>query len=261
MRKLGAIVTLLALGLAPAPGRVEPSRLQAGYAVHWAGLPVADLSVGAAFGDGVYSIVASGRSVGVLALFVDVTSEAAALGARLVGGGVRPSRFRQSSDWNGRAQTARVEFAPGGEAVTVDVSESRELAREPVPADLQRGPDPLSAVLLAALQAAPATSLAAATFDGRRALALGLTCGAVEPVAPPAAAPWLATALRCEATAQLTAGGLAERRERRLRLEGPVTVWLATELPAGLAVPIRIEVATSLGRVVAELVRLGPDGS
>jgi len=130
-----------------------------------------------------------------------------------------------------------------------------------VPRALQRGPDPLSLVLQAMLDAAAGRDLEWRSFDGRRVVRARLGCAEDAMAILPAALGGTHQALLCEAEGTLLAGRSkrwSEPDDRALDERRPMLVWLVPDVGGLPHWPVRIEAESPWGAVVIDLDRLGP---
>jgi hypothetical protein len=245
------LVLMLLLAL---PAKAE-SGFRASWLVHWGGLEIGALDADARLLDGAYRLSLSAESRGLLAWLVDLQSRVEAEGA-LDDDGVIPARYRVDSRWNRSERRTRLRFDAAGRMAALAVDPEPGDEREPVPEDLRRAPDPLSAFLRAvrAVMGDPGRAHGFTSYDGARAAAFTVACPVRAEVTHGIELP--AEALVCEVTGEQTGG--RHRRFGDSRIDAPSRVWL---VPAGgIAVPVRAEVPTTLGRVIVRLVAYEPLG-
>ncbi len=240
---------LLLLAMA-GPAAAEAAEVRAAYRVAWIGLPVAAGTVEARTGSDRYSVSYDFETIGFLGLLFSARTMVEAEGT-LDRGRPTPERFVADGRWRGRDHRSALDFRPDGSLAGMQV-DADDADREPVPAALRRGPDPLSLAVEAALGAAAGRTLDGESFDGRRATRADLRCGGLAAVPGGDGRP-ATEALRCELTARLVAGASRRYRARGMKLDGPVVVWLEPGIVPDAVWPIRVEASTSYGAVVATL--------
>jgi hypothetical protein len=247
------LLVVLLLLLAP-PAEADPG-FRASWQVFWRGLEIGAVEADATLDDGAYRLRVEAESRGLLAWLVDLRSRIEAEGV-LAEGGVVPARYRVDSRWNRGERATRLVFGPQGEVEELVVDPEPGDEREPVAAALQRAPDPLSAMLAAirAVTREPSRVHGFTSYDGARAVAFTVACPVRAEVAHGVALP--AEALVCEVGGEQTGGH--HRRHRDSRIDAPSRVWLVPS--AGLALPVRAEVPTTLGNVIVRLASYQPLG-
>jgi hypothetical protein len=236
----------------------EPSTaaLQAGYSVRWSGIEVGRFDTELRLGGDDYRLTYHAQTSGPLSWVARFSSSGWALG-RLDGRTVAPSHFQGASRWRDGEGFWRVSFAADGAVTALELDEWTRSDREPVPAALQRGPDPLSLMLQAMFEADAGWTVVGRSFDGRRAMRYDLACAAEpSPVAPAALGAATREALVCEVEGVLQAGRSkrwSERAEDRSHARPPVRIWLVPEVGGLPYWPVRIEAESRFGRVTVEL--------
>ncbi len=147
-----------------------------------------------------------------------------------------PSRYNGRSQWRdggsaGVSRSGPTDVPRRSRCRRTDLAE-----REPVPAELQVGPDPASLALTAIARAAPGFRLDRQSFDGRRAVAYDLSCAKAD----------AGDGARLHVSGQLLAGASrAWRERRRARPSGSRwRVWLRRCTATGFW-PVRLEAPTA----------------
>lgn len=241
-------IPLLSLLLAPQLAAAEPVR--ATYELSWNGIEVATAESELSRDPGGYKLVWRGETSGFLGLVYPFTSEAMSEGIRH-GGGLTPVLHTGQSLRQEETNAWTVTFDASGRAVRVEIPEDDRLERDPVPAELQVGPDPLSLALLALDRVGPGVRQTGTAFDGRRVIRLDAACAdAPEPLAD------IGPALLCTVEGELVAGASRRWRERDQPREErpPARVWLTRgELTDGWW-PVLVEATTRWGTVTARLI-------
>lgn len=241
------VLSMLALLLPATPAAAEPLRVA--YELSWNAIEVATVETELSRDEAGYRLVWRGQTSGFLGLLYPFASEAWSEGSQ-AGAGVTPRRFAGLSKRGEDENAWAVDFDPTGRAVRVEIPEDDRADREPVPAELQVGPDPLSLALTALSRAKPGFREAGTAFDGRRVLRIAAVCADA-----PEATPDFGEALLCTVEGKLVAGASRRWRDRQQpQAERPPTrVWLTRGTVAGGWWPVRIESPTRWGTVTALL--------
>jgi hypothetical protein len=254
---LAALLMLVASGAATmAPAEPVTATLSATYSVRWTGIEVGRFDTELQRTGTDYRLTYHARTSGPLEWVARFSSTGWAMG-RLDGRTVAPSHFQGASRWRDGEGFWRVSFGADGAVTALELDEWTRSDREPVPAALQRGPDPLSLMPQAMLEAGAGRTVEGRSFDGRRAMRYDLACAAEpSPIAPAALGAATREALVCEVEGALQAGRSkrwSERAEDRSSSRPPVRIWLVPEV-GGLAYwPVRIEAESRFGQVTVEL--------
>jgi Protein of unknown function (DUF3108) len=221
------------------------------YAFSWAGLDIGQVELRLTADADSYELNWQSRTTGWFGTLFPFLSDGTATG-RIEGKSYRPTAYTGRSEWRDGGSRWHVAFASDGRVSQVDVPPEDIAEREPVPLELQVGPDPASLALSAVARAGPGFRLTARSFDGRRAFAYHLSCAKAESgPAPPE--------LACTIGAQLLAG--ASRRGRAESSDGserkPIRVWLR-RAGDGQYWPTLLEADSRFGTVSARLVSMAP---
>lgn len=233
------------------------SGVDARWEVTWGSFRVATIGVRTGLSGNGYELSYTGGTAGILGLIAPLTADGRARGALAAGRPV-PQAYEARTAWKDEERRTALGFDGAGKLTRLVLVGGGSDEHEPVPAALQTGPDPASLAIHAVLAARPQSRLAGTTFDGRRAMRFALACGSPGSGAPAGAVPAAGPLLPCELESELLAGGRRSARERKLRMEGPLRLWLGHVPAAGLQLPVRIEVATNYGTVEARLVAVTP---
>jgi hypothetical protein len=241
-------------------GEAAAAGLAATYVFSWAGLEVGELKTEVVQAGGSYRVAWRGQTLGLVGTLFPFASEGASEG-RYQGGRFASERFAALSRRRDGDRAWGVTFAADGRVERIELPEGERAEREPVPADLQVGPDPAALALAAIHAAAPGTRLEGASFDGKRAVRFALACG--ETAMPTAAGQGQEQELLCTVAGRLLAGASRRWRAERSRDDAagerePVRVWLRPGPSPHGWWPVRIEVQSRFGTVTARLVRTEP---
>ena len=236
----------------PMVSEAEPVR--ASYALSWLGVEVATVETELFESDGSYRLAWRGQTSGFLGAVHPFASEATSEG-ELEAAGRRPRLHAGRSLRGGESRAWAVDFDAAGKAVRVAIPEDDRQDREPVPAALRVGPDPLSLALSALDRAGPGSRQTGTAFDGRRAFELSASCAdAPEPL------PGMGEALLCTVDGKLLAGASRRWRDRGEppQEQPPTRIWLGRDVVTGGWWPVRVEAPTRWGTVTARLLPAGP---
>lgn len=252
------IVVASLLLAVPAAGASE--RFAAGWEVFWGGLRVASIDGTARLEAERYRLDTVLRSQGLLAWLFDLHIRAHAEGRRGADGALQPERYAYESDWRTHRREVVIDFdRDGGERARVMQPESDD-RRAPVPQALRTAPDPVSLLLIASHAAAelaedgdPGGELGFTSYDGNRAARLRAICPREETLSSGSHGVFEGHALLCLVEGEQT-GGFHAEGSGRMEVRQPVRVWLA-DAADGVMLPVRIEAATSFGRVLVHLTR------
>ena len=230
--------------------------LQAGYVVRWGGVEIGRFDTELRRAGAEYHLGYHARTSGPLGWVVDFSSTGWSAG-RFDAAGVAPRHFRGQSRWRDGEGFWRVSFGADGQVTELELDDATRADREPVPEPMQQGPDPLTLMLQAMLEASAGERVEGRSFDGRRAMHYELTCAA-EPsaVQPVALGAETYQALLCEADGALLAGRSkrwSERAEEQGRERSPVRIWLVPAVGGLPHWPVRIEADSRYGTVSVEL--------
>ena len=241
-----AVLLLLALAQPLPPGAAAEDKT-ASFAIDWAGFQVGIVDLRLDVDATAYSLSWRGRTLGWFGALFPFETDGAAAG-RVHDTDYRPTRFAGRSSWRDGERRWRVEFAANGRAAIVEVPAEDLTEREPVPRELQIGPDPASLALTAIRRAEPDLRLSARSFDGRRAFDFELACSEATAAAA-------AGELVCSIRSELLAGASRRWREgsRGDGRRDPVTVWLRRG-EDGRLWPARLEASSRFGTITARLV-------
>jgi hypothetical protein len=258
-------IVLIAVWSFVLPGRsvaqaVPP--IQAEYSVRWAGIEVGRFHTELRIDGDRYHLAYQAMTAGPLRWVSNFHSSGWSLG-RMSRSAVEPEHFRGESDWGEGLRFWQLSFDAAGEVSELVLDAKTRADREPVPAALRRGPDPLSVLLQAMQQVSAERPFEATVFDGRRVVELTLRCShGQSPVELAALGPPTRSALRCLVDGERIAGqskrwsesAEGHRQERR-----PVTTWLVPGIGGLPHWPVRIEAESRFGLVSVELDRfVGP---
>ncbi len=258
-------VAAWASGAVWASGATAAERGILDYKVYFGGFAVVVLEFDLARTAQDYRIMTKVRTIGLVDKLFPWTLSAYSRG-RTAGAEIRPEATGQTSAWRGRERLIDVRYDDGRPIVARMVPTPDQDEREPVSDDDIRGTiDPASAVLSMSLAAEAGRGCTGrlAVFDGRRRYDLIAERIGVEQIHRFGRAGRALRALKCRVTMVRRAGF---RKITNHDVSEPDrrsgTVWLAAVDAAMPPVPVRIEVDTRWGLMIAHLtgVRRAPPG-
>lgn len=265
---------ILSIGAAGAAQAAD--KLSATYKFYWNGLLVSEATTQAEISPDAYDFAINLRMRGLAKLFANGHSEVRSSG-RWGSGAPVPAIYRSDGRWDGEDYAQTLTFDANG-ALTErqrDWPEKwlTEFKREPVPQDMQVGPDPASLVLKMIRKPVEAAlgedGVKERSFDGDSVLDWGLRCLPEPAVLEPSKrSPYSGEAYECSFGAMLVAGKriLTEkqkkkaekrrRKEEKRRKKGkeveegkPPKLWVQSFEGGAYVLPVRAEVSTDMGTV------------
>lgn len=205
--------------------------------------------------DGAYATRVRAATQGVVALFapwrLDTLSE-----GRRDDGALLAGRFRNADTWRDRTKTVEIDFSGAGRPVVTMDPPNTETDRPPIGDDQLDGAlDPISALSRLILDSAQGCPDRTAIYDGRRRYDMVATPLGERDYRASAQNPFEGTATGCRITFERVAG--FKPGEGRRGLQGAAAeVWLGRPLDGHLPMPIRLELDTGWGTMLAHLVRI-----
>lgn len=269
-----AMIGCLAQGVAAA------DKINATYKFYWNGLLVSEANTAATIADQAYDFSLDFRMRGVAKLFANGRSSARVEGAIQDGAPV-PALYKNYGRWDGKDYAQTMTFDANGSLLEnkLDWPEKwlEEFKREPIPEDLQVGPDPAS-IVIALIQRSLSdvtgdNPYVVRSFDGDSVFDWDVSCSAesVE-LEPSGKSPFAGEAYECGFGGTLVAGEriLTEkqkkkaekrrRKEEKRRAKGkevdepkPPKIWVQSFDDGAYLLPVRAEVSTGMGRVTMYL--------
>lgn len=265
--RLAVPVMALAMSLPPALFTVgAPAHAADGvrllYRVHVGGIAVLDASAEVAVAQARYSVTVQAATEGLLGRFAAWRTQSAAAGT-LAGTAAVPESFRASSLWRGEPRSVRIDYGPGGALSAVADPPADGVERDPVPADLQRGTlDPLSAVVVTMLGVRDDGTCGRSlpVFDGRHRYDLSFVRSGNRNLERTRYSVFAGATMHCRVSYRSIAGQWKNRSSGWFRPPSddaerpPVEVFIAPVRDGMPPVPVRVELDSPFGSVVAHLV-------
>ncbi|WP_262694598.1 DUF3108 domain-containing protein [Kordiimonas aquimaris] len=257
--------------------------LKAEYGFYWKGILVASAETGALVGDDAYDLSINFRMRGIAKLFANGRSALVARGKLGDDGIPVPSLYSSEGRWDGKDYAKVMTFDANGALVEQKLDWPKkwleESKREPIPEDMQVGPDPASVLIQLITTpletAADGTPVSARSFDGDSVFEWQFSC-LPEPstLDESGKSPYAGAAHECGFSNELVAGKRiltekqkkkAEKRRKKAekrRAAGkedesmPPKIWVQSFAEGRYMLPVRAEVSSSMGRIVMYLKNL-----
>ena len=221
-----------------------------------AGLHVLTTHTTIAEGSAAYEIEGDFSTTGLASLVASVANRSVTQG-RDVGGQPRPVSFDSATDRNGAVQHLRVEYKPDGTPNGSATPAPKEPVTPVAYTQLAGTVDNLTAYLLLEKQVARGggCALRVPVFDGRHRYDLQFSDGGRHVLSPADGQNFSGQTQVCRMTRTELGGFYVDKSHEEGARAG--TIWYAPLLPQGsLAVPVRMEMETEIGKVELFLAQL-----
>lgn len=268
-RRVSAVVAAVAACLAVMPAAAAATGgardLALGYRVYFGGFEALSLGVDVALAAERYKMDMNFRTRGLIGRLFPWTMQAFARG-RLAGSVVLPETAGQRNRWRDRERWVTLRFADGRPTVTDAKPPVGDAGRGSLAGEALRGTIDLASAVLALSRAGRAARACAGrlvVFDGRRRYDIVLSRVGEEELRRTRYSVFQARALNCRAKMARRAGFKRGRGYGGWGSDGrAASLWLAPVFAHTPALPVRIEVETRWGWVIAHLAsaRMTADG-
>ncbi len=252
----------------------EGSKLSAEFKFIWKGFVIGKSNTSLLLDNKGYDIHADFVTKGPLRLFEKGTSDVRSRG-RILKGAVRPEYYLQDGVWGGDSFTTELNYGPEGLLANSRFDwPEKDLEkdnREPVPTNLQTGPDPLS-IMVSFMQAPWRLSddgrSSKNVFDGRAVYEQTLECmPMITPVKSSKHMAYSGTAQECIISFKMKAGfrietekekkrrekrqakALKKKKSKRKQKDKRMRVWFAPLEGSDLMVPVKARFHSDWGLV------------
>lgn len=245
MRRIGTVLGLLLLVVAPAARAAPPAGWQLTYVTYAGGFTTVRLTATLGLSGQGYRLAVAYHTVGLVGFLFPGHDEAWADGS-WEDGTAAPVEFQSEGTWSGKPFDVALGYAGATPEVRKLVPDDAN-KREPVPAALEKNTiDTLSAMALLFQRVANGEScrMAVRVFDGRRLIALEATPAGSESLGPTMRSFFHGSAERCDIGGKMLAGFLrSDGPEERARVHHG-TVWFAHPVPGLPLLPVRMAFST-----------------
>lgn len=246
------------------PG-LKSGTISARYSVHWGVLRLADITLTWRLTDADFETRMTARTRGLIRAVFKADSLLTSSGVRQ-NGALQARSFITDSVFNGDAFVREMTFGASGEGTIIRrvTPDDFDLVREPVPTDLQVGPDPLSAFLETMLQ--PGSVLKSRSYDGVQVLENTLECDeGLEALKKKRRSLYYGDAQRCSLTGDVLAGDIidedAPEDERGDEdVDGrdfQTIIWFARTADGAMRLPVRVRARSKRGTLKIHLREVG----
>lgn len=234
-----------------------PSRLELEYEAYFSGLHVASARTVIQVSDAAYSVEGRVRARGLLDFFSDWRGFAKSEGIIDPITGVAPTGHRNEGYFRGDKRTIDLTFNADGtvDVVETDTEEEEDDPKTPVPEDSLPGSvDPFSAIMSLAtlLNEGGLCEGSIPIYDGRRRYDLNLTQGETRAFEASRYSIFAGEATACMVQIERI-GGFRLERSKYAETARNRSVWVAAPLPGLAPIPVRLDIETDYGNVLAHL--------
>jgi hypothetical protein len=240
-----------AAGAAGAPGRVSLS-----YHLWEGGLHAFSFETLLDRRDSTYSVKLSAHTEGLVKLLYPYKLKARTDGIADEDG-LRPKRYRSTSKKRGKKRRQDITYLSDGSLeVRVEPEKHAKRLRE-IPEWLRSGTlDPATAVfsIIEAFTRAGRCEGSIPVYDGRRRYDLVVTEVGARTLKPNSYGIYSGRATICQVEVEPLAGFKKKKRRSDRAVPSTIKVWMAPVAQGDLAVPVRLEGKTKMGRMVLHLV-------
>ncbi len=243
--KAAGLCMLLLLAVPGVAHSQAPTEAHATYSAYLAGLHVADLEADIALGPNSYQVAVAYHTTGITSVFVHGHQSYTVSGS-WAGMLPRPTEFLALGQWHGEQRVVRIDYQQGSPVVR-ELAPTVDVAREPIPAALEQNTiDTVSALaqLVRKVERIGSCNGSVRTFDGRRVATVQAVTAGDETLQPTGRSLFSGNALRCDFTAQQTAGFKVDDGPDKDRKPLHGSAWLAPLSHDGLALPVRLSFET-----------------
>lgn len=238
------------------PASPAASSLDVGYDIRVGGLTLAAIDLKAVVDGGKYVATSLVATKGLADVFVSSDVQALATGAIVQGKTIVPRTYNSDIRGGEKRQLVGLLFGDKG-PIAIDSAPPYD-NRFPVSEELKAATlDPVSSILYVALgssvQASAPCGVNVPIFDGRRRYNLTLAFKGNDKVE--ARGVYKGPALHCVAQYQRVAGFKPPKNGKKPKVVPPIDVWLAPMGGNAMLVPVRMEIDSDFGAIVARATR------
>lgn len=230
------------------------------YNLFAGGLKVVDVGITYTISDQHYDIHANAKTRGMWSSLVPWRNMITARGA-VSDGQITPQAARYDTAWREKLKTIELNWAEDGALSVISTPPQRPDGRvEATPEQMKGAMDPVSAVVAVLSRGSQGCTGSIPAFDGRRLYNLVLDNKGEEVLPQTDYNIYHGPAIRCEVTFQPVAGfpvreqraGFWNARDNSDK-RNPLIIWIAHPQPGLPLFAVRVQSATNLGTIVAQL--------
>jgi Protein of unknown function (DUF3108) len=243
--KSAGLCLLLLLAVPAAAHSQAPTEAHASYSAYLGGLHVADLEADLGLGPNSYQVAVAYHTTGITSVFVHGHQSYTVSGS-WAGMLPRPTEFLALGQWHGEQRVVRIDYQQGSPVIR-ELAPTVDVAREAIPPALEQNTiDTVSALaqLVRRVERTGTCSGSVRTFDGRRVATVQAVTGGEETLQPTSRSLFSGNALRCDFTAQQTAGFKVDDDPDKDRKPLHGSAWLAPLRHDGPSLPVRLSFET-----------------
>jgi hypothetical protein len=238
------------------PASEEARTLDIGYEIRVGGLTLASMDLKAVMEGGRYIASSLIATKGLADLFASSNVQALATGS-VLGHSIVPRTYNSDIQGGEKRQLVGLLFGDKG-PISIDSAPPYD-SRFPVSEELRLSTvDPVSGILFVALgssaNASAPCGINVPVFDGRRRYDLKLVYESNDKISSKGV--YDGPALHCVAHYQRVAGFKPPKNGKRPTVVPPIDIWLAPLAGGELLVPVRLEIDSDFGGIVARAVHL-----
>ncbi len=256
MKKSWYSVILMILLVSPASAYERSAVLS--YDVYVGGIKVVEIGLEAEIGPKKYSVDVSLKEVKFFSIFFSWKMRLSSEG-KITEGYPVPRKASANSRWKGKTRLANLEYDEFGALKSTKISpKDEEGIRSPVTDQMKRGTRDLATALLYLLQKldqGEKCSVKVPIFDGKRAFLIKLLGGEVVKLGSNRLSAYKGDALKCNFVFKKLGGYRVDSDYAKKHFKDPMNIWFGRPFPKFLYLPIKMELETSLGWLVAHLTK------
>lgn len=251
----------LALGAAALPAEADasgqPENVRLGYEVYFSGLHILSVDAELETSDEKYRLKVSSATQGMTDFFVGWKGESETSGL-FAGSAAVPQGFRNRGVWKGDPRLVEIDYSASGDVTSYKVEpepDPDEVTRLPDNAEVGTS-DPLTVIALVTKEINRGATCSGSfpVFDGKRRYDVTISPKAPEFISPNDYSIYSGQALACGLDLKILGGDRKEKSKYAETARNRV-VYVARPLENAPAVPVRLQIETDYGTLMAHLTR------
>ncbi|MBK18682.1 MAG: hypothetical protein CMM52_07580 [Rhodospirillaceae bacterium] len=230
--------------------------LKLDYAIYVGGFRTIDIKLDTTLGANRYDINLGLKGEGLIDWLFKWSMKAFSNG-QFKQGEIVPRKAGHNSVWRGKKRRVRLTFPEKGFPSAEVTPPPKTDDRKPVPLEKRLGTRDLAGAILSYLTEVGANDSCKRSepvFDGRRRYNLVFEKQAKVNLRRTHYSPYAGPALRCSLRLEKIAGFRTKKSRYRWASDGTARVWIARPFPNALMIPVRLEMDTAFGGLVAHLI-------